>query len=150
MSDQANLGYREASTKRESRVRLVLVLPFLVSRVRLVLRAPLSRVLCSAPLKYNTHSAGRIKTSLFSFRYQRYYVKLFNVIFTYGHVGNNHHVCLLVLKLANVDLSCCKSDTIITLVISCTSLFKELRYGLHISVKVTRFFKSKAYNQHNI
>lgn len=27
--------------------------------------APLSRVLCSAPLKYNTHSAGRIKISLF-------------------------------------------------------------------------------------
>ena len=27
--------------------------------------APLSRVSCSAPLKYNTHSAGRIKISLF-------------------------------------------------------------------------------------
>ena len=52
MSNQANLGYREASTKRDSRVRLVL-------------RAPLSRVSGSAPLKYNTRSAGRIKISLF-------------------------------------------------------------------------------------
>ena len=45
MSNKANLGYREASTKRESRVRLVL-------------RAPLSRVSGSAPLKYNTYSAS--------------------------------------------------------------------------------------------
>lgn len=29
--------------------------------------APLSRVSCSAPLKYNTHSAGRIEISLFFF-----------------------------------------------------------------------------------
>ena len=29
-------------------------------------------------------------------------------IFTYSHVSDDHHVRLLVLKLANVDLSCCK------------------------------------------
>lgn len=116
----------------------------------LSLRPPFScLVLSSLKIQYPFCRTYK-EITFFSFRYQRYYVKLFNVIFTYGHVGNNHHVCLLVLKLANVDLSCCKSDTIITLVISCTSLLKELRYGLHISVKVKRFLKPEAYNQNNI
>ena len=29
--------------------------------------------------------------------------------FTYSHVCNHHNVCFLMLKLANVNLPCCKS-----------------------------------------